>query len=110
VVPTARVGEIVIAYNKDFPKTVTSPYTSPSDTTPGGTTNQILQELRTLWYVRQQGTVQAYNQEGRVFMELLGDSRPDGETRQPLGIEIVDVVKSPTPLDATSELGERIQS
>jgi len=107
-VPTARVGAVSIAYNKDFPQTVSSPYVGPGDTNPGGTTNQTLQELRTLWYDKEQGSILAYNHEGRVLMELLGDLHPDGETREPLGFEIVEVVKNPTPLDTTIELGERI--
>jgi len=43
-----------------------------------------------------------------VFVEILGDLRPDGQTRIPLGIEIVDVSKQPNPADVRIDLGERI--
>lgn len=108
-VPSARVGAVVIAYNNNFPRTVASPYVGPGDTGPtDGSTNAVLQELRTLWYDQQQGTILAYNREGRVFLELLGDPRSDGLTRVQLGTEIVDVVKNPSPHDLTVELGERL--
>ena len=108
-VPAARVGAVSIAYNNNFPRTVASQYVGPGDTDPtDGNTNQPLQELRTLWYDRQQGNIYAYNLEGRAFVELLGDLRPDGQTREQLGFEIVDVFKQPSPLDVRTELGDRV--
>ena len=109
VVPTARVGAVNVVYNNNFPRTVVTEYSGVGSTSPtDGSTNAVLQELRTLWYDEGQGAIYAYNAEGRVFVELLGDKRPDGTTYNPLGTEIVDVVKQPTPLDVTVELGERI--
>jgi hypothetical protein len=109
-VPTARIGAVSIAYNNDFPRTVTNAYVGPGDTSPteGNTNAGTLIEYRTFWYDQQQGWMLAYNREGRVFLELLGDPRPDGQTRLHLGFEIVDVIKNPSPLDAISELGEII--
>lgn len=108
-VPSARVGGVNIVYNNNFPRTVDEEYTAPGISHPtDGTTNAPLPELRTLWYDQQQGNIYAYNREGRVFLELLGDTRPDGVTREPLGYEIVDVFKEPTRLDVMIELGERI--
>jgi hypothetical protein len=108
-VPTARVGAVNVVYNNNFPRTVTSEFKGPGQTSPtDGSTNQPLQELRTLWYDQQQGNIYAYNQEGRVFVELLGDARADGQSRESLGFEIVDVVRQPTPLDVRTELGDRI--
>ena len=109
VVPAARVGGVNIVYNNNFPRVVAQEYqgigtSSPTD----GTTNAPLPELRTLWYENQQNVIYAYNQEGRVFVELLGDLRQDGQTYVPLGTEIVDVVKQPLAQDVTVELGERI--
>lgn len=108
-VPSARVGDLKIVYNNNFPRTVASQYVGLGDTDPTeGTTNAPLPELRTLWYDRSQGNIFAYNQEGRVFVELLGDARPDGQSREQLAYEIVDVLKQPTPLDVTTDLGERM--
>jgi len=108
-VPNARVGAVNVVYNSNFPRTVATEYVGPGSSSPtDGTTNAPLPELRTLWYDLQQGNLYAYNQEGRAFLELLGDSRPDGQTREQLGFEIVDVFKQPTPLDVQIELGERV--
>lgn len=105
VVPAAKVGAVNIVYNRDFPETVAREYEGPGYTVPGGTTNQVFQELRTLWYER--GNILAYNQEGRVFVELLGDGQSD-ESYHHLGFEIVDVSKRPVPRDVSGELGERV--
>jgi len=109
LVPTARVGAVNIVYNNSFPRTVTDEFEGVGSTSPtDGNNQEELGELRTLWYEQQQGAVYAYNAEGRVFMELLGDLRSDGETFVPLGTEIVDVSKKPVPEDVPVELGERI--
>jgi len=109
VVPAARVGAVNIIYHNNFPQVVASEFRGIGSTSPTvGTTNQALPELRTLWYEQQEGVIYAYNQEGRVFVELLGDLRSDGQTYVPLGTEIVDVFKQPLPLDVRVELGERI--
>ncbi|MCC7374596.1 MAG: hypothetical protein IT581_08065 [Verrucomicrobiales bacterium] len=108
-VPTARVGAVNIVYNNNFPRTVAQSFSGPGQSSPtDGSTNQVLQELRTLWFDQQLGHIYAYNTEGRVFVELLGDARADGQTREPLGFEIVDVTRQPSPLDVRVELGDRI--
>lgn len=104
-VPTARVGAINIVFNSIFPSTVPTEY---SDGTPNANTNNTFQELRTLWYEPTENLLKAYNREGRAFVEILGDPRADGQTREPLGFEIVDVQKYPTPVDVAIDLGERI--
>lgn len=108
-VPPARVGGVNIVYNSNFPRVVAQEFQGIGSSSPtDGTTNAPLPELRTLWYEEQQNVIYAYNQEGRVFVELLGDLRQDGQTHAPLGTEIVDVIKQPLPQDVTVELGERI--
>ena len=108
-VPTARVGAVNIVYNNNFPKTVDEEYVGVGSSNPtDGGTNAPLPELRTLWYEQQLGNIFAYNAEGRVFVELLGDLRPDGQTYVPLGTEIVDVSKQAFPIDVAVELGERV--
>ena len=106
-VPAGQVGAINIVYNNNFPQTVSEMYKGPGYTSPtAGSTNQTLQELRTLWYDAAIGTINAYNQEGRVFVELLGDLNADGATRAQLGFEIVDVYKVPSPQDVVVDLGD----
>ncbi len=109
LVPTARIGAVNIVYNNSFPRTVTDEFEGVGSTSPvDGSNQQELSELRTMWYEQQQGSIYAYNAEGRVFVELLGDLRSDGETYIPLGTEIVDITKQPVPEDVTVELGERV--
>ena len=109
-VPKSRVpGGIKIVYNSSFPKTVVSEYVAPGQSSiTDGTTNQMLSNLRTFYYDDTDGYLHAYNAEGRVFMELLGDARADGRTYESLGFEIVDVIKQPIPADVSTELGEQL--
>ncbi|MBN9689373.1 MAG: hypothetical protein J0M24_03965 [Verrucomicrobia bacterium] len=110
-VPSGRLGAVNVVYNSSFPQTVAEEFSGIGSSSPtDGSTNQPLSELRTLWYEQQGqvGNIYAYNAEGRVFVELLGDLRSDGETYQQLGTEIVDVSKQAVPSDVTIELGERI--
>ncbi len=108
-VPSARVGSVNIVYNNNFPERVTDEVDIP-DTTSIVTSNS-LQELRTLWFDQTGGQaggqIRAYNKEGRIFMELLGDVT-GLNTRQHLGFEIVDVIRQPAPSDVTIELGEKL--
>ncbi len=105
-VPGARVGGIAIAYNKNFPSNVVSEVQVDQPIA-----TNTLQELRTFWFDQQGGIaggfLHAYNREGRVFLELLGDVR-SGIAREHLGFEIVDITREPSPEDVTVELGERL--
>lgn len=113
VVPSARVNRIHVVYHNNFPETVAEEHREPGDTYPtDGSDSERLEELHTLWYDQGQRSVRAYNREGRVFVELLGDATGTSSAGQPvhrhLGFEIVDVLKRPTPADVAVELGERI--
>ena len=108
-VPTARVGAVNVVYNNAFPRNVSQEYSGVGDTSPTeGSGAATLQELRTLWYEKQLGSLYAYNAEGRVFVELLGDLRADGKSYVQLGFEIVDVARQALPIDTRVEIGERI--
>jgi hypothetical protein len=108
-IPTARVGAVNVVYNNSFPRNVAQEYSGIGDTSPTeGSGAAALQELRTLWYERQLGSLYAYNAEGRVFMELLGDLRDDGQSYVQLGFEIVDVARQALPVDTRVDIGERV--
>jgi hypothetical protein len=108
-IPTARVGAVNVVYNTAFPRTVSQEFSGVGDTSPTeGNGATALQELRTLWYEKQLGSLYAYNTEGRAFVELLGDLRADGQSYVQLGFEIVDVAKQALPIDTRVEIGERI--
>lgn len=110
-VPSARVGAVNIVYNNTLPERVANEVVIPGAAPI--TTSNTLQETRTLWYDdtggQAGGQIRAYNVEGRVFMELLGDAR-GANARQHLGFEIVDVIRQPAPNDVTIELGEKLTS
>lgn len=108
VVPAARVGAVNIVYNNNFPERVAAEYLAPGQSQMVTNTTSQIQETRTLWFDHQQSQIFAYNIEGRVFVELLGDARPDGRTREHLGYEIVDVFRQANPANVTIDLGERL--
>lgn len=106
VIPPGIVTAVNIVYNSNFPRTVAEEFRGIGSSSPAdGTGQPPLPELKTLWL--DSGSLYAYNAEGRVFLELLGDQRSDGQTHVQLGIEIVDVFKRAQPLDVTTEIGER---
>ena len=104
-IPSQLVGDVHIVYNSDVPESVgiTEALANHRDQPPIALTN-------TLALVRQSSLNQlhAFNREGRVFVELLGDISGVGNRRAPLGFEIVDIVKEALPADITIELGDRI--
>ena len=104
-IPSQLVGDVHIVYNSDVPETVgeTEALANHRDQPPIAFTE-------TLTLVRQSSLnqLQAFNREGRVFVELLGDISGVGNRRVPLGFEIVDIVKEALPADITIELGDRI--
>ncbi|MFT4588097.1 MAG: hypothetical protein ACI9VS_001517 [Candidatus Binatia bacterium] len=103
-VPGARIGSINVVYNQEVPARVDSEHIEPGQTFV--IDEGRLEETRTLWYDQQQGQIYAYNSEGRVFVEILGDNSGDGATRIHLGFEIVDINREPFPVDIPIELGE----
>ncbi|MGA4577227.1 hypothetical protein [Limisphaera sp. VF-2] len=105
-VPAGRVSVLNVVYNNNFPRRVDTPYRALGQTPIVENPNAQLEESRTLWYESSRREILAYNVEGRVFVELLGEAEPGGRTRRPLGYEIVDVIREPQPADVTTELGE----
>ncbi len=69
--------------------------------------------MRTLWLNQvggQDGTLQAYNREGRVFVELLGSLVGDAQNanrRVHLGFEVVDVARETVPLVQRMLIGDK---
>ena len=68
---------------------------------------EIFTELRTIFYDPDRDSIRAFNWQGRIFLELLGDVL-EGDRRQHLGTEIIDVVRRVNPADITVHLGERL--
>lgn len=95
-------------YTANFPKTVDEAYEDPgaSPPVPPGE-GDVLTELRTIFYDPDRKSIRAYNWQGRILLELLGDVLED-DRRQHLGFEIIDVVRRVNPADIEVELGERL--
>ena len=104
-----QVVDVKPVFNASFPASVATEYATPG-AQPNPTANTNLPaELRTFWFsnVGGVGLLNAYNREGRLFVEYLGAPRQDG-TSVFLGFDIVDVVRSaPAGLVSTS-LGDEI--
>ncbi len=111
--PQASVSAVKIVYNNNFPERVEEAYVAEGQSfildhqTPEER-DKLLQEKRTLWYDDAQRQIHAYNREGRVFVELLGDNQPDGASKVHLGFEIVDVFRQPNPHAVVVDLGDRL--
>ena len=108
-VPATRISTVKIVYNNYFPETVAQEYVAEGQSLPTDATNTFLLR-RTPWYDTARAQLLAYNAEGRVFVELLGDTRPDGLSKEHLGFEIVDVMKQPKPAEVTMELGDLVRA
>ncbi|MDX1951027.1 MAG: hypothetical protein SFY81_02520 [Verrucomicrobiota bacterium] len=111
LVPTG-VKSINFVYNNNIPETV------PEDQVvlggnikpnTGGTLNNGNVSLYTSTISVENGFIGAYNKEGRIFMELLGEGTGENTKRQ-LGVEIVDIIRDAIPDDVTIELGERVSA
>lgn len=101
LVPTDRVGNIQVVYHRGFPE-VTNEFRFD------GKLYGSIEITNTLWYDRTYNMIRAYNVEGRVFVELLGDRRGQSGNRDichQLGYEIIDLIQRPVAEDVTVELG-----
>jgi hypothetical protein len=104
--PSSRVGDVHIVYNDAVPQSVPVEEAEANhlDVPP-------LIHTDTLSFVRTASLneLKAFNREGRVFLELLGDTlRGNQNRKQHLGFEIVDILKEAVPADINIELGERL--
>ncbi|MCP5119521.1 MAG: hypothetical protein GY953_52645 [bacterium] len=107
-VPGGRVSDVNVVYTDAFPETVPDGLDYHSQE---GLGTDVNQEFRTLWFKDHAGVgaIHAFNLEGRVFVELLGDLWDvDPDRRVHLGFEIVDVVKEATKIDVNAAIGERM--
>lgn len=95
---------INFAYNDIFPQRVEEMYREPGE---APRSDESLQELRTIWFEPESSDIRAFNHQGRILLELLGDTL-DGGRREHLGVEIVDVVRRVNPDLVRTDLGDRL--
>ena len=107
-IPAGIVQIAKPVYTSSFPATVAQEYPSAGTQNPA---YNIPQEIRTLWFETIGGTpsLRAYNHEGRIFVEYLGEPVEGSNTkRRFLGADIVEVSQAPAIDYITTHLGDRI--
>lgn len=116
-VPVARVSALKVIYNAAVPEKVETEFESPFQARSEGEAQAVAgsipgppPERRTLWFDPQDRFIHAYNAEGRVFVEILGNIKAAGFTpREHLGFEIVDVIKDVPPREMRVDVGDRVR-
>ncbi len=106
LLPQNLIVGVNLITNTLFPKRVTDAYLPPGTSMPVEEKDIQLLETRTLWYDSDGGTLNAYNVEGRAFIEYYGNRNPDGVSHQFLGFEIVDVRQKADLVKASALLGD----
>jgi len=105
VFPQGSIVGLNLVTNTLFPERVAKGYLLPGESTPmEGETNQF-REKRTLWYESTSGSLNAYNLEGRAFIEYYGPRNADGISHKFLGYEIVDVRQKADIVTTAATLG-----
>ena len=109
-VPTGRIVAVNPAYSTAFPGAVAEEYEGVGvvEGDPGVTPPP---ELRTLWFENTAGLGQlrAYNQQGRILVEYLGELLSEGQ-HEFLGADIVEVTQVAQSTKVDVNLGEQIQA
>lgn len=112
-VPPGIVQDLVIAYNDQVPATVRA----FDENVPGSVEERVIPANydgivpdTTVWYDPGLKLISAYNREGRVIVEYLGDPRGDAGDglRESLGFEILEVRKELAPITVDTFIGEQI--
>lgn len=98
-----RVSTINPIYNSNVPKAVVNEVSVPGY-------NPLAPNLKTLYFDRFNGTgqIHAHNVEGRMLIEYLGQVRAGNNVYTSHGVDVVDVLRSPTTYLTTTHLGQPI--
>jgi hypothetical protein len=101
-VPQGEIQQVRIAYNDTVPEEV--PEGQQFDV--GG---DVPVTRRTLWHDSTLKTLNAFNREGRVLVEFLGEARAGGTgLRRQVGVEVVDIVQEALPNPVDLAVGDRL--
>ena len=102
-IPDSRITTVAAAYNTIVPKAVSDEVAIPGY-------NPSTPNLTTLSFDRFNGIGQlhAYNVEGRILIEYLGNVRLAGNIYESLGTELVNLVRVPPVSNPTVHLGQEI--
>ncbi|MFM8335158.1 MAG: hypothetical protein ACKODK_06325, partial [Opitutaceae bacterium] len=108
-IPSSRVSTVNVVYNSLFPATVSDAFVRPGEVSNPSANSNLPPEKRTLWFSTLDNALHAYNQEGRVFIELLGSPKPGNpDERESLGTEILEVIKEARPEFVRVAIGDEV--
>ena len=98
-----RISTVNPIYNTSVPKAVANEVSVPGYL-------PLIPNLKTLYFERfnGNGALHAYNVEGRILIEYLGAVRAGNDIYTSLGIDVVDLVRSPASYPNTTYLGKQI--
>ncbi len=102
-VPKGEIQQVRVAYSDTFPDLVPD---GSQFVPPGAANSPTPITRRTLWY--ENDALRAYNLEGRVILEFLGEVRTSAGLRRQVGIEVVDVIQEAFPGLVDVPIGERL--
>lgn len=101
-VPRGEIQQVRIAYNDTVPEEVPAGQEYPV----GG---DVPPTRRTVWHDSTLDTLKAFNREGRLLVEFLGEARAGGTgLRRQVGVEVVDIVQEALPSPVELAVGDRL--
>lgn len=108
IVPKGDIQQVRVAYNDAVPELVP---VGQEYLTPGivRDANSVPLPRFTLFYDNQLSSLRAYNRQGRVMVEFLGEIRnASSGLRRQVGVEIVDIIQEAAPVLVQVPIGERL--
>lgn len=109
-IPLGEIQQVNIAFTDTFPETVPEEeVVDPPGSNGFEDESSTFVTRNTLFHNTVTNTLNAYNREGRVLVEFLGETRNQlGTLRRQVGVEIVDVIREPFSRNVDVPLGERL--
>ncbi len=112
-IPSGEIQQVNIAYTDQFPEQVADgeQYIPPGATggQQAGTPTSAPITQNTLWFNTLTQSLNAYNREGLVLVEFLGETRDVANNlRRQVGVELVRVIREPAATRVDVPLGERL--
>ncbi|MEI6676394.1 MAG: hypothetical protein WCO57_14590, partial [Verrucomicrobiota bacterium] len=98
-----RISTVNPIYNSSVPKAVATEVDIPGD-------SSLTPNLKTLFFDKFAGLgqIKAYNVEGRILVEYLGNVRLGTNIYESIGVDVVDIVRAPVVNYASVNLGRQI--
>ncbi len=108
-IPAGRVVRVNPVYNSNFPPEVAEEYVPVGHIENPDPNAQPAEEKRTLWFekIAGNGQLAAYNIEGRLLVEYLGDEISPGK-HEFLGADVVEVVRTAPAILVEVKVGHQI--